>query len=98
MTFGEIINYFLYALSGFCFGIFASRYSVLSLGKTMLNVKSDGLLSGMLGSLPQLLFLFAAFFIFPVWFITKTPVGGFFYCAVLIYFFNKGYRTYIRNR
>ena len=30
MTFGEICNYFLYALSGFFFGIFASRYSILA--------------------------------------------------------------------
>lgn len=98
MTFGEIINYILYGFSGFCFGIFASRYSVLAAAKIMSKLKSSGFMGGLLGSLPQLLFILVTFFLFPVWFITRTPIGGFFYCAVLVYFFSKGYRTYIRNR
>ncbi|MBQ8418213.1 MAG: hypothetical protein IJX10_06240 [Phascolarctobacterium sp.] len=98
MTFGEICNYFLYALSGFFFGIFASRYSILATIKLVGNIRERGLGNGLLGSLPQIFFLALAFFIFPVLFITRTQTGGFFYYLVLIYFFNKGYRTYIQNR
>ena len=38
LTFGEICNYFLYALSGFFFGIFASRYSIISALKILERV------------------------------------------------------------
>ena len=98
MTFGEICNYFLYALSGFCFGIFASRYSIISVLKIFDKVREQGIISGVLGSMLQVVFLATAFFIFPVLFINKTQVGGFFYYAVLVYFFNKGYRLYIGNK
>lgn len=98
MTFGEICNYFLYALSGFFFGIFASRYSIISVLKIFDKVRERGIISGVFGSMLQVVFLATAFFIFPVLFINKTQVGGFFYYAVLIYFFNKGYRLYIGNK
>lgn len=98
MTFGEICNYFLYALSGFFFGIFASRYSILAAIKLVGNIREKGFGSGIVSSLPQILFIAIAFFIFPVLFITRTQTGGFFYYLVLIYFFNKGYRAYIQNR
>ena len=98
MTFGEICNYFLYALSGFFFGIFASRYSIISLLKIFDKVRERGIISGVFGSVLQVVFLATAFFIFPVLFINKTQVGGFFYYAVLVYFFNKGYRLYIGNK
>lgn len=98
MTFGEICNYFLYALSGFFFGIFASRYSIISVLKIFDKVREKGIISGVFGSMLQVVFLATAFFIFPVLFINKTQVGGFFYYAVLVYFFNKGYRLYIGNK
>ena len=98
MTFGEICNYFLYALSGFFFGIFSSRYSIISVIKIFDKVREKGIISGVLGSMLQVVFLATAFFIFPVLFINKTQVGGFFYYAVLVYFFNKGYRLYIGNK
>ena len=98
MTFGKICNYFLYALSGFFFGIFASRYSIISVLKIFDKVREQGIISGVLGSMLQVVFLATAFFIFPVLFINKTQVGGFFYYAVLVYFFNKGYRLYIGNK
>ena len=98
MTFGEICNYFLYALSGFFFGIFASRYSIISVLNIFDKVREQGIISGVLGSMLQVVFLATAFFIFPVLFINKTQVGGFFYYAVLVYFFNKGYRLYIGNK
>ena len=63
MTFGEICNYFLYALSGFFFGIFASRYSILAAIKIVANVKEQGVFSGVLGSLLQVVFIAVAFFI-----------------------------------
>lgn len=98
MTFGEICNYFLYALSGFFFGIFASRYSIISALKILEKVREQGIVSGVFSSMLQVVFLATAFFIFPVWFITRTQVGGFFYYAVLVYFFNKGYRLYISGK
>ena len=98
MTFGEICNYFLYALSGFFFGIFASRYSIISVLKIFDKVREKGIISGVFGSILQVVFLATAFFIFPVLFINKTQVGGLFYYAVLVYFFNKGYRLYIGNK
>ena len=98
MTLGEICNYFLYALSGFFFGIFASRYSIISVLKIFDKVREKGIISGVFGSMLQVVFLATTFFIFPVLFINKTQVGGFFYYAVLVYFFNKGYRLYIGNK
>ncbi len=96
MSFGAIVNFLLYALSGICFGVFASRYSVLS----ALHIKGkwhDEGIACFFSCLPQLLFLAVAFFLFPTWFISKTPTGGFFYYAVLAYFFSKGMRTH-RNK
>jgi hypothetical protein len=58
-------------------------------------VREKGIVSGVFSSMLQVVFLATAFFIFPVLFISKTQVGGFFYYAVLVYFFNKGYRLYI---
>ena len=46
LTFGEICNYFLYALSGFFFGIFASRYSIISALKILERVREQGIISG----------------------------------------------------
>ncbi len=97
MAFSDIVNYILYGISGFCFGIFASRYSVFAAVKIAAAVKGSGL-AGIIASLPQLVFLIFCFFLFPVWFISRTTTGGFFYCAVLVYFFSKGYRMHIRNR
>ena len=98
MTFGQICNYFLYALSGFFFGIFASRFSIISALKILGKAREQGIISGVLSCFPQIIFLAVAFFIFPVWFINKTQIGGFFYYAVLVYFFNKGYRLYISGK
>ena len=98
LTFGEICNYFLYALSGFFFGIFASRYSIISALKILERVREQGIVSGVFSSMLQVVFLATAFFIFPVLFISKTQVGGFFYYAVLVYFFNKAFAMHIRER
>ncbi len=96
MTFGEIINYILYGISGFCFGIFASRYSVFAAAKIAAAWEREGT-AGLLSRIPQLLFLVFTFFLFPIWFIAKTTAGGFIYYAILIYFFSKGYNKYIKK-
>lgn len=95
MSFSAIVNWLLYALSGFCFGIFASRYSVLAAVKIKAVYTQRQQLAQLL--LP-LVFLGISFFIFPLWFITKTNVGGFIYYAVLLFFFSRGYHTYIKKR
>lgn len=88
-----IVNNLLYVLSGFCFGIFASRFSLLSFAGIMEAYKENGL-AALAKRWHLVLFLLGACFIFPVWFIGRTTVGGFTYYAVLIYFFNKGYSAY----
>lgn len=91
MNFGEIVNFVLYAFSGICFGVFASRYSVFSALHIKSKWQEEGI-SCLFSCLPQLLFLSVSFFLFPTWFISKTPTGGFFYYAVLTFFVNKGLR------
>ena len=91
MDFSHIVNWLLYGFSGLCFGIFASRYSVLSVLYIQKKYLEEGI-ACFFSCLPQLLFLATSFFLFPTWFISKTPTGGFFYYAVLAYFFSKGRR------
>ncbi len=93
MNFSILVKYILYALSGCCFGMFASRYSVLSALHVKDKYRNEGA-SALLSCLPQLLFLFVSFFLFPTWFISRTPVGGFFYYAFLVFFFSRGMRMY----
>lgn len=92
MSFSQIINYLLYGFSGVCFGIFASRYSVLS-ARYVKQKFHDAGLAGLSACLSQILFLFVSFFLFPTWFISRTTTGGFFYYLCLIFFFNKGIRS-----
>lgn len=94
MSYEMIINNILYGFSGLCFGIFASRFSLLSTANLLEAYRSKGL-SGALGKWYMIGFILCACFAFPIWFIGRTVVGGFVYYAVLIYFFNKGYRAYI---
>jgi len=42
---------------------------------------------------PYVLFIIAAFTLFPFWLITRTEAGGFIYYATLLFFFTKGYRA-----
>lgn len=89
MTFHQIVTYLLYGLSGIFFGIFASRYSVLSALKLKATWKKEGLV-GLMTCLPQMLFIFVSFLLFPSWFLTRTTTGGFAYYLCLLFFFNKG--------
>lgn len=93
MSFHQIVTYLLYGLSGIFFGIFASRYSVLSVLKLKASWKEEGL-TGLSDCLPQILFLFVSFFLFPSWFLTRTTTGGFTYYVCLLFFFNKGLRIH----
>ena len=77
----NLLSQILYVLSGFFFGIFASRYSVL--GRA---VRSRGLLNAIV----QLCVLLLAFIVFPLLFPTRTVMGSFVYYAVLLFFFSKG--------
>ena len=76
----NLLSQILYVLSGFFFGIFASRYSVLG------AVRSRGLLSAIV----QLCVLLLAFVVFPLLFSNRTVMGSFVYYAVLLFFFSKG--------
>lgn len=76
------LSQILYVLSGFLFGIFASRYSVLS----WRALRS----SGFPGALIKAGVLLIAFIIFPLLFSTRTVAGSFVYYAVLLFFFSKG--------
>ncbi len=91
MDFSAIINWLLYAFSGLCFGVFASRYSVLAVRHIKACYAAEGV-ACLFSCLPQALFIITAFFLFPTWFISRTPTGGFFYYAVLAFFFSKGLR------
>lgn len=86
MTIDTMLSQVLYCLSGFLFGIFASRFSVIS-WRTLAGKPP------LAHCLPCVLFLLTAFFLFPLWFITRTEGGGFIYYATLLFFFSKGYRA-----
>lgn len=92
-----LVNNILYAISGLCFGSFASRCSVFAAKRIVSLYRHEGI-GAFLGFLPQISVLAVAFLIFPLWFITKTQLGGFVYYAVLAYFFSKGYRKYVKGK
>ena len=89
MNFHPIVAYLLYGIRGMFFGLFASRHSVLAALKIR-EALHEGGFTGLFSVLPQLLFLFVSFFLFPSWFLTRTTTGGFTYYVCLLFFFNKG--------
>ena len=70
MNIDTMLSQILYCLSGFLFGIFASRYSVIS-WRTLASRPP------LLQCAPYVLFIIAAFTLFPFWLITRTEAGGF---------------------
>ena len=93
MTIDQVLNTILFIFSGFFFGIFASRYSVKATGRIMLAKMDQGWSADLVWrSLPNLVFLVIAFFIFPIWFSTKTLVGAFVFYAVLLFYYSKGWK------
>lgn len=92
--FNAIINMVLLVISGFFFGIFASRQSLFAMSYILNSYKKtrwDFLLS--LPLLLHLSILLVTFFVFPVWFSTHTLSGTFTYFLVLLYFFSKGWQN-----
>ena len=68
MTIDNILNTILYIIAGFFFGIFASRYSVIATAKILTAKKVFGLgLKLFLNCLASVIFIFIAFFFFPIW-------------------------------
>jgi hypothetical protein len=93
MTLDTILNTILYGISGFFFGIFASRYSVIATAKVMAAKKIYGWGFTLLRyTIASFLFLFIAFLFFPIWFSTHTVLGAFVYYVVLIFYFGMGWR------
>ena len=78
----NFLSQILYVFSGFFFGIFASRYSVIC----WRSIRSRGIF----GALIHAGVLVLAFIVFPLLFSTRTLTGSFVYYAVLLYFFSKG--------
>lgn len=80
----NFLSQILYVLSGFFFGIFASRYSVLA----WRTIRTRGIFASLL----QAAILLLAFIVFPLLFSARTVTGSFVYYAVLLFFFSKGYK------
>ena len=86
MNIDAMLSQVLYCMSGFLFGIFASRFSIISWRALLARPP-------LINCVPYILFILAAFTLFPFWFITRTEAGGFIYYATLLFFFSKGYRA-----
>ncbi len=97
MEINDILNIMLYGFSGLCFGASASHYGVLATINAVEAYRSKGW-AGLKSCWFGILFLLVVCFVFPVWFIGRTTVGGFCYYAMFIYFYNKGYQNYLSGR
>ena len=94
LTFSQIVNTALYIISGFFFGIFASRnsiFSILNIRHTF--VEKDFSPASLFKAIAGLLFLALAFLIFPSWMSARTTAGAFAYYAVLLFYFSKGWKN-----
>ena len=87
-TFSQIVNTALYIVSGFFFGIFASRNSLFS----VIRIR-DFSLTSVFGIAFSVLFLILAFLVFPSWLASRTTAGAFTYYAVLLFYFSKGWKN-----
>lgn len=97
-AFSQIVNTALYIVSGFFFGIFASRNSLFSVIKIHnAFVSKDFSPASVFTVAYSVLFLVLAFLIFPAWMSSRTAIGAFAYYAVLLFYFSKGWKnTYSR--
>ena len=82
MNIDTMLSQILYCLSGFLFAAFFLSEVVKIFFRPPL-----------LQCAPYVLFIIAAFTLFPFWLITRTEAGGFIYYATLLFFFTKGYRA-----
>lgn len=96
MDFHQIVNMALYAFSGICFGVFASRQTLQAAIKIR-EAYIEEAFSGLVSVLPSVAVILITVIIFPSIFTTRTQLGGFAYYLTLIYFFNKGWNIY-KNR
>ncbi len=95
LTFSQIVNTALYVVSGFFFGIFASRnslFSVMRIRKTF--AKKEHSPASIFKTVYSILFIVLAFLVFPSWMATRTTVGAFAYYAVLLFYFSKGWKNF----
>lgn len=90
MNMDALLSQILYSMSGFFFGIFASRYSVLHLRrlKSQPSIKHSVLTA---------LFIVVAFTLFPFWLLSRTEIGAYIYYVTLLLFFAKGMRVFSRK-
>ena len=94
LTFSQIINTALYIVSGFFFGIFASRNSLFSVMRIRKAFREkDFSPASVFGMAFSLLFLALAFLVFPSWLSSRTTAGAFAYYAVLLFYFSKGWKN-----
>ena len=98
LTFSQIVNSLLYIVSGFFFGIFASRNSLFSVMRIRKAFAEKDFSPGTVFSLAfSFLFLALAFLVFPSWMAARTTVGAFAYYAVLLFYFPKAGRIFSKN-
>ena len=87
----NVLSQILYGISGFLFSIFAVRNGHKAINRIKEVRAAKGLGLGLiLGAFPAILFFIFALVIFPVWFYSRTQIGGFVYLATFIFFNMKG--------
>ena len=95
LSFSQIVNTALFIVSGFFFGIFASRNSLFS----VINLRNafaekDFSPSSVFKIAYSILFIALAFLVFPSWMASRTTAGAFTYYAVLLFYFSKGWKNF----
>ena len=76
-SFSQIVNSLLYIISGFFFGIFASRHSIFSVMNIRRTLADKDYSSAVLFRLAfSILFLALAFLVFPSWMASRTAIGA----------------------
>ncbi|MEG0797280.1 MAG: hypothetical protein RSE47_00095 [Acidaminococcaceae bacterium] len=89
----NLLSQILYGLSGFLFALFSCRYGTLATARMKVAWQTHGFsLTALLATLPSILFLVIAIFVFPLWLYTRTSVGGFVYLATFIFYSSKNKR------
>ena len=94
LSFSQIVNTALYVVSGFFFGIFASRNSIFSaLHIRKVLAEKDFSAASLFKTACSVLFIVLAFLVFPSWMASRTTAGAFAYYAVLLFYFSKGWKN-----
>ena len=85
-TFSQIVNTALYIVSGFFFGIFASRNSLFSVIRIRnAFIEKDFSLTSVFGIAFSVLFLILAFLVFPSWLASRTTLSPITPCCFSIF-------------